>query len=262
MRILEAIVLGIVQGLTEFLPVSSSGHLVLLQNIFGISEPQLFFDTMLHLGTLFAVVIVMWKEIWALFRRPFNKLVYLVVATIPAVLVALLLEDFIEGAFGGAYLGYGFLFTALVLTLSEVLSSHVGRKKRSVDMGTASAMGVMQAIAIFPGVSRSGSTIAGGLACGLDRKKAASFSFLMSIPVILGSVVLQSYKIAKNSALSIDWLPTVIGTVCAAVSGYFAVKFMLALIQKKKLYGFAAYVLILGIFVLLDRYLLGMINWA
>ena len=272
MSILEAIVLGIVQGLTEFLPVSSSGHLVLLQNIFGTADLAnaaeagntwlLFFDTMVHLGTLIAVVIVMRKQIIDLFKRPFNKLALLVVATIPAVLIALLLEDLVEGAFAGTYLGYGFLFTALALTLSEVLFSRARRKRRSVELSSAAVMGLMQAVAIFPGVSRSGSTIAGGLACGLDRKKAASFSFLMSIPVILGSVLLQGYKVIKSTTVSVQWLPTIIGTICAAVSGYFAVRFMLALIKKKRLYGFAAYVLILGIFVLLDQYLLHMIKWA
>ncbi|MDD5016849.1 MAG: undecaprenyl-diphosphate phosphatase [Eubacteriales bacterium] len=261
MHILESIVLGIVQGLTEFLPVSSSGHLVLIQNVFGISEPQLFFDTMLHLGTLAAVVIVMWKDIIDLFKKPFLKLWYLVIATIPAVVFALLFEDLVEGAFSGVYLGYGFLFTACVLSLSEVIAKR-NRKKRGLNSGSAAVMGIMQAIAILPGVSRSGSTIAGGLISGLDRKKAASFSFLMSIPVILGSVILQGYDILQDSSLSVDWIPTVIGTACAAVAGYFAVRFMLALIQKKRLFGFAIYVAVLGAFVLLDQYLLHMINWA
>lgn len=262
MHILESIVLGIVQGLTEFLPVSSSGHLVLLQNIFGISEPQLFFDTMLHLGTLFAVVLVMWKNIVDLIKHPFSKtMLYLIIATIPAVLFAVFFKDFVEGTFSGMYLGYGFLFTACVLSLSEILSKRI-RTKKSIGAGSSAAMGLMQAVAIFPGVSRAGSTIAGGLACGIDRKKAASFSFLMSIPVILGSVVLQGYQVLSDSSIQIEWLPTIIGTVCAAISGYFAVKFMLALISKKRLYGFAIYVAILGVFVLLDQHLLGIISWA
>lgn len=260
MSILESIVLGLVQGLTEFLPVSSSGHLVLIQNIFGISEPQLFFDTMLHLGTLFAVVVVMWKDILDLFKKPFSKMMYLVIATIPAVVFVLLFEDLVESAYSGIYLGYGFLFTACILSLSEVLSKRA-KKKRSLKLGSVAAMGLMQAIAIFPGISRSGSTIAGGLACGIDRKKAARFSFLMSIPVILGSVILQGYKVLQNTNLVVQWIPTIIGTVCAAIAGYFAVKFMLALISRKRLYGFAIYVAVLGVFVLLDQYLLNIINW-
>ncbi len=262
MSILESIVLGIVQGLTEFLPVSSSGHLVLIQNIFGISESQLFFDTMLHLGTLIAVVIVMRKSIADIFKNFFSKFtLYLVIATIPAIIFVLLFKRDVEGAFTGMYLGYGFLLTACVLGLSEILAGRAA-KKRELKTGAAVTMGIMQALAVFPGVSRSGSTIAGGLAWGIDRKKAASFSFLMSIPIILGSVVLQGVEIVGESAVVIDWLPTIIGTVCAAISGYFAVRFMLALISKKKLYGFAVYVAILGIFVLLDQYMLGLINWA
>ena len=261
MSILESIVLGIVQGLTEFLPVSSSGHLVLLQNIFGMSEPQLFFDTMLHLGTLIAVVVVMWKEIIDLFRRPFNKMLYLIIATIPAVIFGFLFSDFVEDSFSGVYLGYGFLVTAVILTVSEQLSKRQARKS-DVGLLSSSVMGIMQVLAMFPGVSRSGSTIAGGLATGIDRKKAASFSFLMSIPIILGSVVLQGYKLAKAGNVAIEWMPTIIGTICAAVSGYFAVRFMLALIKRKRLYGFAIYVAVLGIFVLLDRYVLGLIPWA
>jgi undecaprenyl-diphosphatase len=260
MGILESIVLGIVQGLTEFLPVSSTGHLVLLQNVFGFPEPQLFFDTMLHLGTLIAVVAVLWRNILDLFRKPIN-LVYLVIATIPAIVVTLLFKDFIEGTFSGMYLGYGFLFTAIILVLAELFSSRI-RTKRKVNAGVALAMGAMQAVAIFPAVSRSGSTISGGLACGLDRKQAATFSFLMSIPAILGSVAVQGYEIFKESALPADLLPTLIGMVCAAVSGFFAVKFMLALIAKRKLYGFAIYVAILGVLVLLDQNVFGLVGWA
>ncbi len=262
MGILEAIVLGIVQGLTEFLPVSSSGHLVLLQNVFGISEPQLFFDTILHLGTLVAVVIVMWKSIVDIFKNFFSKMtLFLIVATIPAVIATLLFGDIFEGAFSGKYLGYGFLLTACVLALSEKISIRVNRK-REINMSSTITMGVMQAVAIFPGVSRAGSTIAGGLILGINRRQAASFSFLMSIPAILGSVVLQGAKVISETAISVELIPAIVGAVCAGVSGYFAVKFMLALISKKRLYGFAIYVAVLGILVLLDQYLLKTINWA
>jgi undecaprenyl-diphosphatase len=120
----------------------------------------------------------------------------------------------------------------------------------------------MQAIAIFPAVSRSGSTIAGGLALGVGRREAAAFSFLMSIPAILGSVVLQGYEVVKAQTIPADILPTVIGTACAAVTGFFAIKFMMALISKKKLYGFAIYVALLGIWVLLDQNVFGLVSWV
>ncbi len=267
MSILESIVLGIVQGLTEFLPVSSTGHLVLLQKIFGFpglegaTDPWLmFFDTMLHLGTLVAVVAVMRKEIIDLFKKPFRTLWYLVIATIPAVIFSLLFKDFIDEAFGGAYLGYAFLLTAVILSLSEVIAKRASRK-RELKSGGALTMGVMQVVGILPGVSRSGSTISGGIALGIDREKAAKFSFLMSVPAILGANLLHGYN-ALKSDMQIQWAPAIVGAVCAAIAGYIAVKFMLALIQRKRLYGFAVYVAVLGVFVLLDQYALGIINWG
>ncbi len=261
MSILESIVLGIVQGLTEFIPVSSSGHLVLLHNVFGFSEPSLFFDTMLHLGTLIAVVAVLWRNILDIFKKPFPTLLYLIIATIPAIVVTLLFKDTIMFVYTGVFLGYGFLLTAIFLVSAELLSKRLG-KKRNVNAGISLAMGTMQALAIFPAVSRSGSTIAGGLVCGVGRREAATFSFLMSIPAILGSVAVQGYELFKGTAVTTDLLPTIIGTVCAAVSGFFAVKFMIALISRKKLYGFAIYVTILGILVLLDQNVFGLVNWV
>lgn len=260
MSILEAIVLGIVQGLTEFLPVSSSGHLVLLHNVFGVAEPQLFFDTMLHLGSLVAVVIVMWKEIVSLFKPPFHKMGYLIIATVPVVIYTLLFNDFVEHAFTGAFLGYSFLITAVLLTGAELIAARM-QKRRELKSGSAAVMGLMQVVGTLPGVSRSGSTIAGALICGLDRKKAASFSFLMTVPAIIGAVSYHGYSMFEQTDVVIEWTPTIIGTLCAAVSGYFAVRLMLALIQKKRLYGFAIYVAILGVFVLLDRYVFGLIGW-
>lgn len=265
MNILESIVLGIVQGLTEFLPVSSSGHLVLLQKVFGLSALEsaadpwiLFFDTMLHLGTLIAVVIVVWKDIIGLFTKPMN-LLYLIIATLPAAAAYLLFPDFFENAFGGAYLGYAFLLTAVLLTLSEIIANTVTRK-RELKSGGALTMGLLQVAGLLPGVSRSGATISGGLAWGSDREKAARFSFLMSIPAIIGANFMQGLDLL-NEKIDIQWAPVIAGTVCAAVAGYAAVKFMISLIQKKKLYGFAVYTAALGFLILLDKYLFHIINW-
>jgi undecaprenyl-diphosphatase len=267
MGIFEAIALGIVQGLTEFLPVSSSGHLVLMQKIFGTAalegavNPQLiFFDTMLHVGTLLAVVIVLWKDILGLFKKPFTTLLYLIVATIPAVIFTLLCKDFIEQSFGGQYLGFEFLLTALLLVVAELIARRVGNR-RELRFGSALVMGVMQAIAILPGISRSGATLSGGLACGVERQKTARFAFLMSIPAILGAAVLNGYDLTKTPGFSIDWAPLIAGVVCAAITGYIAIRFMLALISKKRLWGFAIYVAAVGLFVLLDQYVLHTISW-
>ncbi|MGI6664837.1 MAG: undecaprenyl-diphosphate phosphatase [Christensenellaceae bacterium] len=260
MNVFTAIILGIVQGLTEFLPVSSSGHLVLFQKILGVSGDMLFFDTLLHLGTLVAVVAVLWNEIVAIFKNIFGKTTWLlVIATIPAGIASLLLEDLIEEAFGGSYLGVGFLLTSLFLILAEQLFMRRKRKKTEIGYVDALGMGLMQAVAIFPGISRSGATLSAGLALGVERETATHFSFLMTIPVILGSTLLQGYKVIKEGAEQIAIFPTIIGVLFAAAAGFFAVKWMLKLIATKKLYGFAIYTAVLGIIILADQLFLHLI---
>ena len=265
MTIFTAIILGIVQGLTEFLPVSSSGHLVLLQRIFGISEPTLFFNIMVHVGTLAAVVTVLWRDIWAILQKLFQPLTaYLILATIPAVVFALLFKDAIEGAFeSGEFLGFAFLVTTVLLTSSELISRRAragsGLKKagqmRWLD---ALVIGLFQAAALVPGVSRSGATISGALFRGIDRDFAARFSFLMSIPVILGALVLEIWDLSRGTepatAGGIGAGAIIAGTISAAVVGFFAVRFMLKIIREKSLFGFAVYTGILGVLVLFDQF--------
>jgi len=273
MNIINAIILGIVQGLTEFLPVSSSGHLVLLQKIFKISEPSLFFDTMLHVGTLIAVMTVLWKDIFEILKKPVQKLTgFLILATIPAVIAALLFKDAIEEIFvSGKFLGVCFLITAALLVTAELLSRHnknansaaTGQDENGVKMNWLHALfiGVMQALAIPPGISRSGATISGSLFCKLDRDFAARFSFLMSIPAILGAVVMQTKDLVKHGAADSSGFGTaaiIAGTVTSAVVGFFAVKFMLKIIKEKSLFGFAIYTGVLGVVVLI---LQGTINF-
>ncbi len=254
MSVLEAIILGLTQGFTEFLPVSSSGHLVLLQKAFRIEGDLLFFDTMLHLATLIAVVCVLYKEVLAILKRPFGKTTWLlVIATLPIVILTVLIKDFVEESFEGAFLGWGFLITGLLLTVSELI--YANRKARKAEAGYSDAlgMGLMQAVAVFPGISRSGSALAGALAFGMEREKGAKFSFLMSIPVILGSVALQGYEMLSGSAGEIYILPTVVGMIFAGVSGYFAASLMLRLVKNRRLYGFALYTAVLGALILLDQ---------
>ncbi|MFZ5974311.1 MAG: undecaprenyl-diphosphate phosphatase [Bacillota bacterium] len=256
MDILQAIVLGLVQGVTEFLPVSSSGHLVLLQNVMGVDSGSalfFFFDTMLHVGTLAAVVIVLRKDIAAILRQPFGKTMrLLVVATIPIVVMTLLFGDFFESTFGGKTLGIEFLITGVLLVLAEKLGNPT-RKFSSARYSDALIMGVAQGIAVLPAVSRSGATMAGGLLTGLDRESVARFSFLMSVIAIFGSVVYQAKDVVTKGLGEIPWAPVIAGTVMAALSGILAVRFMLNFIKRHKLYGFAAYVFIVGALVLLDQ---------
>ena len=261
MSVLNAIILGVVQGLTEFLPVSSSGHLALLQRAFGI-EPSLFFDTMLHAGTLLAVFVVLWKDIWEILKKPIQKLTgFLIIATIPAVAAALTFKDAIEEIFISArFLGLCFLITTVLLVTSELLSRRAKnnnnlKETKNMNWLDALIIGLMQAIAIPPGISRSGATISGALFRRLDRDFAARFSFLMSIPAILGAVVLQTKDLVKDNAaeFSIGAGAVIAGTLTAAIVGFFAVKFMLKIIRERSLFGFAIYTGILGALVILDQ---------
>jgi len=261
MAVWQAIILGLVQGLAEFLPVSSSGHLVLLQNIFGISGNVLLFDVVLHLGTLGALFIVLWKDVVDILRRLIRPLtLMLILATLPTVVMTLLLGDAIDHIFTGAFLGWGFLITAIVLWLSDRI--RVRRPLCNMDdvkWYQALLVGLAQAAAVLPGVSRSGSTITGSLAAGLDRDKATRFSFLMGIPAILGSLVYQVKDIAEvGLAASMDgigWPAAIIGMIVALAVGIVAIKWMMKLVQKAKLRYFAIYVAVLGILVLLDQYI-------
>jgi len=270
MNIFNAIVLGVLQGLTEFLPVSSSGHLVLMQKIFGITEPTLFFDTMLHVGTLLAVVTVLRRDIWGILKRIIQPLtLYLIIATIPAVIIALAFGDIIEHVFeSGKFLGVCFLITTALLVAAEFLSRRanaLGGLKSGDKMNWLDALiiGIMQAVAIAPGISRSGATISGALSRKLDRDFAARFSFLLSIPAILGAVVLQSKDLVKEGvpsaaqaaqdSESIGAAAIIAGTLCAAIVGFFAMKLMLKIIREKSLYGFAIYTAALGILIIIDQ---------
>lgn len=252
MEIWEAIVLGLVQGLTEFLPVSSSGHLVLVQQWFGINpEYSMFLTVMLHLGTLIPVCVVFFKEILGLFKKPFKSMGYLIIASIPAAIVGFLLGDFLDEVFyGGRLLIPCFLVTAVVLYAAELVS-----KKRplynDINIKNSAIMGLAQAVAVVPGISRSGSTIAAGCFCGVDRDKNANFAFLMSIPVILGSALVESLGVIKSGSFDIGVLPLIFGVFAAAVSGYVAIKLMLSVIKKANYKWFSLYLVLLSVVLLI-----------
>lgn len=251
MNIWQAVLLGLIQGLCEFLPVSSSGHLVLFQEILGVNDPGILLDTLLHVGTLIAIFVVFWRDIWGMIKKPLSKPVYLlVVATIPAVIATLLLGDFFEVAFTGRFLGLGFLTTSIILFISGKRQG----AKREMNYIDALVMGCFQAFAILPGVSRSGSTISGGLFRGVNREQAARFSFLMSIPAILGSVVLQIKDMITGQAVALPVMPVVLGTLVAALSSLFAIKFMLYLVKRTDFKWFALYTALLGVLVCLDQW--------
>lgn len=251
MTILESVILGLVQGLTEFLPISSSGHLVLFQRLFGLRESVLTFDILVHLGTLVAVFAVFWKDIVSILRKPWQRLTLLIiVATIPTGVMGLALKDFFEKLFeSGKTLGIEFIVTGLVIWFAD----RVRVRNKGIDDVSyfdAAFVGVMQGIAILPAVSRSGLTIAGSLFRGINRETAARFSFLVSIPAIAGATLLDFKNVMEQGLPRGAGLPFIIGPVVAAISGYWAIKYMIRLLQRGSMKGFAYYVWVLGAVVI------------
>ena len=268
MDIFQGIIIGIVQGLTEFLPVSSSAHLVFIQNILGV-ESSLAFDVFLHLGTLIAVLWFFREDIYKMLRAwwlsigdilqrrfrqgfvedPYKRLAwYVILATIPVGIVGVLFDDSIDSLFaGGLYVPAFFLFvTGTILYLSQRMrSGNIGFN--NITHKEALWMGLGQACAILPGLSRSGTTIAAGLTIGLEKEFAAKFSFILSIPAILGAFIFQLKDI--GSALDTNLLPILFGFIAAIIAGYLAIKWMLDLIQNRSLDIFAFYCWIIGIVV-------------
>jgi undecaprenyl-diphosphatase len=259
MTLLQAILLGTLQGATEFIPVSSSGHLVLVPWLLGWPEPGLAFDAIVHWGTLLAVLAVFWRDLYRLLLAGLKSLRtrsladpeariawWIVIGTIPAVVIGYLGKDFFEKLFSTPIAAAGFLLvTGLILSLSERLGTQT-REAEEMSWFDALLVGLAQAAAIAPGISRSGATIAAGLLRGVKRATAARFSFLLVVPAILGAGILSLLDLAGVGVLATDWPLLVSGFLAAAVSGYFCIRFLLSYLQRGRLYAFAVYVWLLG----------------
>lgn len=271
MSVIEAFILGLIQGVSEFLPISSSGHLSIAGKLmdFPAEESLLSFNILLHVATLAAVFIVYRNDIWEMIKAFFGMckdlftgnglrlkeflyrrlIVMLVVATLPATVAAFVLGDIIENP-ELWQIGIFLIITAILLFLSEKLA---GGNTDLEKMSSKKAFGVgcFQALGTLPGISRSGSTIVGGLFCGLDKKTAVRFSFLMSIPAILGALVLDIKDIFTAPSQTLSFLPVAVGMITAALSGYFAIKVLLRLVEKSKLSYFSIYCTLAGIFAII-----------
>lgn len=257
-EIIKAILLGSLQGLTEFLPVSSSGHLVLGSQLLNFQEQGLAFDIFVHFGTLISVCICFRKELSAMLAAPLAMIrgqadeeltrffywdIYVIVATLPAVVVGLFLKDSIESLFGNVLLVYcGLFITGIIMTVTPYLHE----KAVKLNCPRVFLIGCAQAMAIFPGLSRSGSTIFAGILLGVNRETVARFSFIMSIPAILGAVVLQSRDLIENPPSADSLLTIGVGTIASAICGYFAIILLLNVIRKNKLQYFGYYCLVLS----------------
>lgn len=248
---LEAFILGVIQGLTEFLPISSTGHLYLGRHLFGLDEAGLFLDTMLHVGTLLAVILLYKDELWKMMKNPVGKpALLLVVGTIPAVVMGFLFKDFFDSiSKTGLTIGWEFIVTGMILWFSDSIKN--GAKKfEQISYGDAIFIGTFQAAAIFPAISRSGLTIAAGLFRKLDRETAAYFSFLLSIPAIAGGIVLQSFDLFSGTVEAVSLQSLLLATISSALFGYLAIVWMIRILKKSSLKIFAIYVWILGLTVL------------
>ncbi|MEZ4861561.1 MAG: undecaprenyl-diphosphatase UppP [Caldilineaceae bacterium] len=269
----KAIVLGIVQGATEFIPVSSSGHLVIVPWLLGWNSSSLLFDTILHWGTLLSIVLVFWRDFWAIIVATLRSLWsrsladlyarlgwYIIVGSIPAALLGIYFKDFFEALFGSPLAAGSFLFvTAFLLISSELLLQRltVRRPLEKLSWGDIIVIGMAQAIALAPGISRSGSTIAAGLARGIRREDAARYSFLLGTPVFLGAGLLQLLDVASTPGNDVvSQVPVLlVGFVVSAISGFIAIRFLLAYLRTRTLYPFAIYCILVGLLVVVGSWL-------
>jgi undecaprenyl-diphosphatase len=259
----QAILLGLLQGLTEFLPISSSGHLVIVPHLLGWPEPGLALGAMLHLGTLVAIVIYFWRDLWdiagaalqSMQRRsladPQARVAWgLVVGTIPGVIIGLLFEDTFERWFGMPGAAAAFLLaTAFLLALS----AFVGTRRRpitSLSRVDALWVGLAQSLAIAPGLSRSGATISAGLLLGFRREDAARLSFLLAVPITAGSGLYQVVKLVAQGWAGASVTAVLLGMLAAAIAGYLAIYGLLALVRRHSLLVFAVYCALFGLLIL------------
>lgn len=263
MNELEALILGLIQGLTEYLPVSSSGHLTIGQEVLGVSgSDNLIFDVVVHVATVLSTLVILWKEIVWIFKGLFKfrwndetrYTVNILVSMIPVGIVGVFFKDYVEEIFGSGLfiVAYFLMVTALLLTFSYYAKP---RQKEKISLRDAFIIGIAQAAAVMPGLSRSGSTIATGLILGNKKEKLAQFSFLMVIPPILGEALLDVIKAMKHGAeavtggMSISALA--VGFIAAFISGCFACKWMISIVKKGKLIYFAIYCAIISVVALI-----------
>jgi|TARA_B100001079_G_scaffold270726_1_gene285843 undecaprenyl-diphosphatase len=248
MTIYDAILLGVIQGITEFLPISSSGHLVLVQEILGVNTPGNVFEVVTHLGTLLSVIIVFWKDL-SLILNSIQKnetqkyIIYLILGTLPAVIIGLTGKNYISGLFDSIPMVAGSLiFTGIVLLLSQKFNE----KDKPLNWKKSIVIGLTQAIAMIPGISRSGMTISTGLGLGISGKNAAKFSFLLAIPAIAGAGLVTALDIQPGN-ISIPTFQLLLAFFSALIVGVFSLKWLLGLLESGKFHRFGYYCVAVGL---------------
>lgn len=256
MSIFIAVILGFVQGLCEFLPISSSGHLMITEALLGQTGDNLFFNILLHLASLLSVVIIFRKKLWNIFSHPKEKPFWLIViATLVSCLMVILIKSVVSELFELTFLGFGFLFSATIILISTKINNPTTPKHslKTINFSQAILIGAFQGIASLPGISRSASTTSTGLILGLNREDALDFSFILSVPIIIASMF---YSIlTKNTTSSISFLPCFIGSLTSFISSLLSIEFMIKLTKKKSWLPFSIYLFILSTIILVFTFI-------
>jgi len=246
---LQFAILGLLQALTEFLPVSSSGHLFLLSKYFNIEE-SLFISIILHIATLLSIFVVMRKELWTLIKHPFSKeMRNLVISSVATFLIVILFYDFVKSLSLENYVPFFFMLTACVLIVTDLFATKKAKTKE-LNKKQSLIMGIAQGIAVFPGLSRSGSTICAGVFAGANKEKVAKHSFLMSVPIILASLVMEIVELGKTGIASVPIHPLILGFLVAFIVGIFSLRFMIKVTCKVRFRYFAYYLIFISLILL------------
>lgn len=270
MNIYQSLILGILQGITEFLPVSSDGHLVLAEKILGLKMEGLkSYDVLLHMGTFLAILVYFWKDVWRMIKTffllivrkvstkdPYVRLIfYIIIGTIPAVLLGFFGGDFMDSTFRNMkWTGIFMIIMAAVFIFAEAGQRTYKNKKSDLNLKNVVVIGIAQAFALLPGISRSGSTISAAIFQGIDRAYAARFSFLLGLPAMLGAGLLTATKTYLSTGKiieNVEFLPALLGFISAFGFGILSIFFLMKFLKKHSLIWFAVYLVLMGLFVVL-----------
>tara|TARA_B100000945_G_scaffold301692_1_gene284682 strand:- start:1790 stop:2557 length:768 start_codon:yes stop_codon:yes gene_type:complete len=250
---IQALILGLVQGITEFLPISSSGHLVLSKHLLNIKESGILIEVALHFGTLIAIIIYYYNDLVDLskdfvYNRQNSRsyILKIIIATLPAIVVGLFLQNLIEEYFTISIIKITFFLTGIILMSTLFYSNN---KSSNISIKQAVIIGLLQAFAILPGISRSGITISIAMLLGIKKEESARFSFYLAIPILSGAVLLQIYKI--NNIISINYLPLIIGIISSALTGYMVIDWLLSVIYRGRFWFFSIYCIMLSIITII-----------
>jgi undecaprenyl-diphosphatase len=248
MTIIQAVISGLVQGVTEFFPISSSGHLVILHNVFGFKQDLLAFDVFLHFGTILSVIMFFRRDISAMLQKDIRLLKLIAIASIPTFIIGIIFKDIAENFFSTpSVVGYSLIITGIFLLFASIWAIYwkIVRRHRPLGVKNSIVIGIAQGISVLPGISRSGATIGTALIAGLDESEALKFSFLLSIPAVLGANILKVRQIYGN-LVSGDAAVFLAGAIAAAVTGFLVIRVLFGIVRRNLFFLFGIYCMLIG----------------